>query len=130
MDKNKISTKSLETALESLNRALLQPKNEFNRDSVIQRFEYTFELSWKLLGKLLSADRPLEDRSVRGILREGAKLGLLDDLSLWFEFQEARNLTSHSYNEDTAEEVYAKALLFPAQVSALIQKIKKHMQVK
>jgi len=124
MDKNKISTQALEKALDSLKRAILQPKNEFSRDSVIQRFEYTFELSWKLLTKILEANSgPLADNSVKAVLREAARLGSIQSLDLWFEFQKARNITSHTYNEGTAEEVYAKAILLPAEVDYLLKKI-------
>jgi nucleotidyltransferase substrate binding protein (TIGR01987 family) len=124
MDKKKISTQALEKALDSLKRAILQPKNEFSRDSVIQRFEYTFELSWKLLTKILEADSgSLADNSVKAVLREAARLGNIQKLDLWFEFQKARNITSHTYNEVTAEEVYSRAILLPAEVDFLLKKI-------
>ncbi len=124
MFKEKISTQALEKALDSLKRAVLQPKDEFSRDSVIQRFEYTFELSWKLLTKILEANAgSLSDNSVKAVLREAARLGNIQNLSLWFEFHKARNITSHTYNEVTAEEVYAKAVLLPAEVDFLLKKI-------
>ena len=124
MDKEKISSQALEKALDSLKRAILQPKNEFSRDSVIQRFEYTFELSWKLLTKILEANSgSLSDNSVKAVLREAARLGNIQKLDLWFEFQKARNITSHTYNEVTAEEVYARAILLPAEVDFLLKKI-------
>jgi len=47
---------TFEKALLSLEKALEQPKNEFIRDSVIQRFEYTYELAWKMLRRFLVAD--------------------------------------------------------------------------
>ena len=125
MDLKQISLQPLEKALASLNRAIAQPKNEFNRDSVIQRFEYSFELSWKLLQKILEADRPLEDNSVKGILREAVKQNLIEDLDHWFEFHKARNLTSHTYNEITAEEVHGIAVRFPSAVTILIERAQK-----
>jgi len=125
--KNKISLDPLDKALESLKRAIHEPLNEFTRDSVIQRFEYTFELSWKILQRVLELDRPLEDRSVRNLLREAAKQGLIDDLPLWFEFQEARNLTSHTYNLKTAEEVYSVAVRLPERASVLIAHLIKRL---
>ena len=128
MDLKKISLAPLEHALQSLLRATAQPKNEFNRDSVIQRFEYTFELSWKAMAKVLSADRPLEDQSVKGILRESAKQGLISNLPAWFEFQEARNITSHTYNEKTADEVYVVALRLPPAVITLITQLKDRLK--
>lgn len=124
MKQSQINLAPLEKALKSLERAVAQPKDEFSRDSVIQRFEYTFELCWKVLQRWLEADRPLDDTSVRGILRTAATRGLIGNLDLWFEFQRARNLTSHTYNEVTAEEVYAVALKITDPARELLSKLK------
>lgn len=123
MEKKDISLAPLAKALKSLERSIAQPKDEFSRDSVIQRFEYTFELCWKTLQKVLESDRPLDDPGVRGILRESARQGLISQLDTWFSFQKARNLTSHTYNEDTAEEVYGIALALPALTHELVAKV-------
>jgi len=123
MDRSKLNLDPLKKALTSLERSIVQPKNEFTRDSVIQRFEYTFELSWRLMPQWIEADRALDDNSVKGILREGAKLGLIDNLELWFELQRTRNLTSHTYNENVAEEVYKIALKLPSETKSLLTKL-------
>ena len=115
----------LQKALSSLERAIQQPINEFSRDSVIQRFEYTFELCWKYLQRVLEADRPSEDPSIKGILREAAKQNLIQDLDLWFKFHESRNLTSHTYNENTAQEVYNVAIKLPEKAHQLLEVLKK-----
>lgn len=44
-----ISLKPFKNAQASLEKAVAQPKDEFIRDSVIQRLEYTYELAWKTL---------------------------------------------------------------------------------
>lgn len=127
MNIHQISLAPLLQALESLQNALKQPKNEFIRDSVIQRFEYTFELCWKTLLKVLESDKPLEDRSIREILRTAHNHGLIDQLDLWFKMHEARNLTSHTYNQKTAEEVYNVALGLQERALFLIQQIQKRI---
>ncbi|MBF0312278.1 MAG: nucleotidyltransferase substrate binding protein [Oligoflexia bacterium] len=119
----KISLEPLKKALQSLKNAIAQTKNEYIRDSVIQRFEYTFELSWKIIKKVLEQDQPLEDASVKGILRSAATYGIISNLELWFEFQHARNLTSHTYNEDSAEEVYEVAVKLPPEIDLLLLKL-------
>ena len=121
--RNQISLRPLQKALSSLERAVAQPKDEFSRDSVIQRFEYTFELCWKTLQKVLESDRPLADPSVRGILREAARLSFVTDLDLWYRFHESRNLTSHTYNEETAEEVFSVAVRLPAEARKLLVRL-------
>jgi len=123
-----INIQPLKKALTSLERAIQQPLNEFNRDSVIQRFEFTFELCWKAMQKILEADRPLEDLSVKGILREAAKKNLISNLELWFKFQESRNLTSHTYNEITAEEVYKTAVQLPNEAHYVLTQLEKKIK--
>ncbi len=130
LNKKAISFDPINKALTSFERAVQQPKNEFNRDSVIQRFEYTFELSWKLMQKLLEADRPLDDNSVKGILRESGKQHLIGSVEKWFEFQRARNLTSHTYNEDVAEEVFKIAITFPSEAHLFILAARKRIDGK
>lgn len=113
----------LKKALNSLELAIQQPVNEFTRDSVIQRFEFTFELSWKLLKRYLEMDRPLADDSVKGVLREAFQRKLISNIEQWFAFQKARNLTSHTYNEETAIDVYKEAIQLPLLCRELIQNL-------
>ncbi len=118
-----LSLNPLKKALASLEKAISQPENEFTRDSVIQRFEFTFELSWKALKRFLEADRPMADDSVRGILREAHQRKLISHLEQWFAFHKARNLSSHTYNEETAVEVYTEALKMPDLCHELIKNL-------
>jgi nucleotidyltransferase substrate binding protein (TIGR01987 family) len=121
------SIQPFKKALASLEKAIAQPLNEFTRDSVVQRFEYTFELSWKNLERYLATDRPLKDDSVRGILREAHQRQLISNIQQWFAFQKCRNLTSDTYNEDTAEEVYKEALKLPALCHELVINLEKKL---
>ncbi|WP_200237722.1 HI0074 family nucleotidyltransferase substrate-binding subunit [Thiohalocapsa halophila] len=97
-----------------LERAVAQPFDEFVRDAVIQRFKFCYELAWKML-KLRLEQEGIDAHTPRQALREALQAGLLDDGNLWSEIQRYRNLTSHTYDERLAEEVYAfiveKALL-------------------
>lgn len=124
MDKNTaLSLAPLKKAVLSLEKALAQAKDEFSRDSVIQCFEYTYELCWKSLKRYFFINAQLEESNVKNLFREAARQGLIDDLEAWFGFHKARNLTSHTYNEDTAEEVYAAARKFAAHARALLAKL-------
>ena len=115
-------------ALDSLERAIAQPKNEFTRDAVIQRFEYSFELTWKLLKRYLSQTGEIAEFNIKNLFREASKRGLIDSPEPWFDFLKARNLTSHTYNESTAEETYQAALLFAQNAKKLIDTIEKQCQ--
>ena len=93
-------------ALTRLDGALAQPVNEFVRDSAIQRFEFTFELFWKSL-KGYAEESGLEAYSPRDSLRTAFQLGVIQEHPDWFRMLEDRNLTSHTYNEATAETIYS-----------------------
>jgi nucleotidyltransferase substrate binding protein (TIGR01987 family) len=89
-----------------LERVLAQPYDEFLRDSAIQRFEFCYELAWKMLKLWLEAEG-VSALSPRQTLQESLQAGLIDDGNAWSEIQRYRNLTSHTYNERLADEVYA-----------------------
>lgn len=97
----------LERAVTRLAAALRQPKDEFIRDSSIQRFEFSFELVWKTL-KTAVEDRGLRVYSPKDALRAAFQVGLIDDDPLWLETVELRNRTTHVYSEAIAEEIYVR----------------------
>ena len=79
------------------------------RSAVIQSFEFTYELSVRLLRRVLierseSADR-VADLSFNDLLRAAADAGLLADAPRWREWREMRNATSHAYDEARAQAV-------------------------
>jgi len=90
---------------------------------VIQNFEFTYELSWKMLRRQLIAEEGGEEISVlsrKDLFRLAAQKMLLDDPESWFVFHHARNRTSHTYDEATAKEVYAVAIEFVPMAEALL----------
>ena len=93
-------------ALDQLAKAAQQPKDEFLRDSVIQRFEFTHEIAWKMLKLRLEAEYVFV-RTPRETLQAALQAGLIDDGNAWSDLQKMRNLTSHTYNEQLADDVYA-----------------------
>ncbi|MFW6258819.1 MAG: HI0074 family nucleotidyltransferase substrate-binding subunit, partial [Halochromatium sp.] len=89
-----------------LERAVAQPYDEFTRDATIQRFEFCYELAWKML-KLRLEQEGISALTPRQALQEALQAGLTDDGNVWSEIQRYRNLTSHTYDERLAEDVYA-----------------------
>ena len=114
----------LKKALRTLEAILQEPYTLIVRDAAIQRFEYTFELSWKLFRKVAKLEG-IEVVSPRQAIRTANDLGLLDDVDIWFEFVESRNLTSHTYDELTADEVFESAKQLPSRLSPVIQTIER-----
>jgi nucleotidyltransferase substrate binding protein (TIGR01987 family) len=85
------------------------------RAAVIQHFEFTFELSWKMLERLLSEKmgaNSVKSMSNKMLFRVAAERSLLEDSRRWFTYLDARNKTSHTYNESAAEDVYGKIPAF------------------
>lgn len=120
----------LDNALGSLGRAIQRAQGALHdeelRDAVIQRFEYTMDLSWKLLQRVLrTVGVPeTEIRTKRDLFREAARIGLLADPSAWFGYYEARNESSHTYNRVVAQRVYGKAVEFYQDALALLEKMR------
>lgn len=74
-------------------------------DAVIQRFEFTFEQAWKSIRQAAKAVG-YDCKSPRGCLKLAYKMEWLEDEEKWLRLLEARNLTSHTYDQETAIEVY------------------------
>ena len=72
-------------------------------DGIIQRFEFTFELAWKVM-KLYLEDQGILDEALapRSTIRCAFKLKLIIDGDIWIEMMLDRNRTSHMYDEETA----------------------------
>ncbi len=114
----------VERALESLRKAVANPpRNDLERDGVIQRFEYSFELTWKTAKRVL-ARAGVDAQSPRAVIRELAQQGLIADAELWMLLLEARNYTSHTYNESTAQWVFSQASRFLLEAELLVAKLK------
>jgi len=90
--------------------------SELEQQGLIQAFEFTHELAWNVLKDYL------EEMGIAGIIgskgatREAFKNGLISDGESWMEMIRARNLSSHTYNQDTANEVVTNILsrFYPA----------------
>lgn len=87
------------------------------RDACIQRFEFCIELAWKTSAKFLGTSATAS----KIVIREMAQNSLISDPTLWFEFIEARNKTSHSYDEDVAREVFAVTQKFLPEGQKLLK---------
>jgi nucleotidyltransferase substrate binding protein (TIGR01987 family) len=96
-------------ALERLKESLREPlsKGDIVVDGVIQRFEFTFELAWKLAQKALSYSG-VNVNAPRFVIKEAFKAEILKDGDRWIDMLEDRNKTVHLYDEKSALEIYEK----------------------
>lgn len=121
----------LEGALAALDRGLARaipaPADEELRDACIQRFEFCFELCWKMLKRRLELDLPspalIDGMSYRELFRVGAEQGLVDDPAPWFVYRDKRNITSHTYNAAKAAEIFAVIPEFASQAKGLLGRL-------
>ncbi|HEY8270625.1 MAG TPA: nucleotidyltransferase substrate binding protein [Pseudobdellovibrionaceae bacterium] len=114
-----VSVQELTKALESLRIALESPYSDIVRDASIQRFEFCIELCWKLLKKKMGTSSV----APKAVLREAAAQGLIANIEIWFDFIEARNLTSHTYNESVAKTVFETVQRFFPEATQLLTKL-------
>lgn len=75
--------------------------SDLERDGMIQRFEYTQELAWKLLKNYIEYQGEAQMGGSRDTIRQVFRLGLIENSEPWFDMLESRNLTSHVYDEAT-----------------------------
>jgi nucleotidyltransferase substrate binding protein (TIGR01987 family) len=93
-------------ALSQLNRYVSQESlNELEQQGLIQAFEYTYELGWTVLKDFLEEQGNSRIYGSRDAITEGFKTGLIEDGDGWMQMFKDRNKTSHTYNEETANEI-------------------------
>lgn len=100
-------------------------KSDTVRDGVIQRFEFTCELSWKTTREYLLDQGFTDINSPKATMREAFSCGLIDNDIAWNTLLTDRNLTSHVYDELTAEQIYGRIVSqhIPS-IGSLISKLK------
>ena len=103
--------------------AKLSGRVMINRDATIKRFEFTFEIAWKIMQTIVNLNIK-EVYGPRNVIREAAKLGLIDNPKKWFLFLESRNESTHIYHDAIAQKVYKSAIEFIPYVESLVEKTK------
>ena len=133
MADEKLDLGPLERAIERLNEGWIRYQQDISdtqvRDGLIQRFEFTYEISHKMLKRHLQATSAspaeFDDISFQDLIRSGNEHGLL--LGAWPDWKSYRNMrskTSHTYDEDIALQVVAGILPFLAEARHLRDQLK------
>ena len=84
--------------------------DEIVKEGLIKRFEYTHELAWNVMKDYAIYQGNPTVGGSRDATREAFQLQLFSDGHVWMDMISSRNLTSHTYNEETANEIYNKVL--------------------
>ena len=123
----------LSNAIAALTRALdrhgRDPSDEEVRDSVIQRFEFTYDLSHKMLRRVLAEVMADADdvslMTFSQLIRTGWELGLLrGSWPTWEKIRELRNITSHTYDRDKAISVASQVPDFLEEARELERRLR------
>ncbi len=127
---------SLRDALATLNASLRYLASDLAADpglrdqfraAAIQAFEFTYELSFKFmkrqLTQIVAVSAAVDEMSFMQVVRAAAEAGLIVDVSRFFEYREARNITSHSYDRVKAERIVAQLDRFAEDVAYLLSRL-------
>ena len=126
LTKTKKLLNDLRRAVERLKEALGAEPTQLNKDATIQRFEFTFELAWKLMQAMVEAEA-MEAFGPKNAIRRAAQVGVIANPEEWFKFLKARNLTTHVYDQAMADMIYERAKEFPEVVQRLIEKAEEEL---
>ena len=110
---NKYQTKlnNYTKALSRLHEALVEAQNNDNliiRDGVIQRFEFTSELAWKVLREYLLSQEVSDINTPKNVMKEAYNNMLITNAEGWMQILKDRNSSSHIYDEEDSAEIYQR----------------------
>lgn len=101
--------------------------NEIYLDGIIKRFEFCYELSWKLMKEYIEIEGIEGAKSPRSTIREALKIDLIKKDEKWLDMIADRNRTSHTYNEEIALEIYEN---IKKKYITFFEKLKNTMETK
>lgn len=94
-------------ALQRLREATETAKSQLEKDGTIQRFEFTVELLWKTLKTILRY-QGIDCFSPRDCIKKAFRYGIIEDDEILLDMLEDRNLSSHIYSSQMAEEIFER----------------------
>ncbi len=116
-----LNINALENTLTRLNESLqFDLSQPLVVDACIQRFEFCIELTWKTLKRCLTIEG-IEANTPRECIQQAYSIHWINDESAWLSMLKDRNLTSHTYKEDLALEIYHRLPLHYQAMADLYQ---------
>lgn len=126
MSTPKLVLEPFRRSLLSLDEALsITPVEDIVRDGTIQRFEYTYELAWKMIQWHFQwrGDTGMGSMARKDVFREAPRHSLIEDPVRWFNYNEARNSTSHDYSRSKADKTYELIKEFSKDAHFLLEQL-------
>ena len=133
MTNNTLDIGPLERAVQRLQEGLVRHRQDVDdaqiRDGLIQRFEFTYEISHKMLKRYLESISPnpqqYDGMPFQDLIRSGNEHGLLrGDWEDWKRYRNMRAKTSHTYDEHSAHEVVDEIPRFLEEVRSLCDRLR------
>ncbi len=123
---------AIQRLAEGLTRYQLDENDSQIRDGLIQRFEFTYEISHKIIKRYLTQVAPspteFDNADFQYLIRSANEHGLLlGDWNSWKRYRDMRSRTSHTYNEAIAFEVIAEIPSFLNEVEFLADQLGKRL---
>lgn len=104
-----LALQHFEQALERLREVVALPEDDIVRDSIIKRFEFSFEAGWKAAYRWLRARGIDADEAAYAVIPLAFKHRLIVEEAGWGAMRKARNQTAHTYDQALARQVAAFA---------------------
>ncbi|WP_203248914.1 HI0074 family nucleotidyltransferase substrate-binding subunit [Sporosarcina beigongshangi] len=122
-----VSAKKVLASFQKL--VMIEQPNDVERDALIQRFEFTFEASWKAAKQYLYDMEGIDIGSPKGVIRSCREITLFDDEEtiLALQMVNDRNLTVHTYNEEVAIKIHMNIKTYFPLLSNWILRIEKRI---
>ncbi|MBN1167180.1 MAG: nucleotidyltransferase substrate binding protein [Methanospirillaceae archaeon] len=84
--------------------------SNIEKQGLIKSFEFTFELAWNLMRDYALYQGYQEIRGSRDAIRQAVTMELISEGETWMEMLESRDITSHTYDEKTADDIIGKII--------------------
>ena len=98
--------KALATLQSAFEIAATRELSDLEKQGVIQGFEFTFELAWNVMKDYLEEQGITDIIGSKNAVRYAFNKGLIEDGAVWMDMIKDRNLASHVYDDETAEDLF------------------------
>jgi len=96
-------------------------------DLIVKRFEFTYEMSWKAIKRVLSMLGIEELKSPRACFKEAFAQGMVSDQVVWLDMIEMRNLSAHTYDESEIKQLADKVSTYIVAFEALLSELEQQL---
>lgn len=118
---------NFEKAFLQLESAIIKLKSlsDLEKEGLIQRFEYTFELAWKTLKDYLESQN-VDAKFPREVIKKGFQYEIIEDGEIWMDMLEKRNLMAHTYDEKIfSEAIHQISILYFPEIKKVFDFFKR-----